>query len=177
MGASLSKQLQCRAAGSNLRMVKPSLMSVVKLPIIRLYPKLDFLKTECVERKPDIVCLTETWLDNSITNDELSIPGLNLIRLDRNRRGGGVALYININFVYKVIYLGDDSFECIIVLLVAVKYVFVYFTDLLTVLLIYLIVFTVFFVVLMLPCILISSLSEISISTLCPLITPYIVNY
>ena len=80
-----------------------------------MYPKLDFLKTECVDRKPDIVCLTETWLDNGITNDELSIPDFNLIRLDRNRHGGGVALYINVNFAFKVIYLGDDSFECVIV--------------------------------------------------------------
>ena len=39
---------------------------------------------------------------------------------------------------------------------------FVYFIDPLTAVLMYLIVFTVFFVVLMLPCILISSLSEIS---------------
>ena len=49
------------------------------------YPKLDFLKIECVDRKPDIVCLTETWLDSGITNDELSIPDFNLIRFDRNR--------------------------------------------------------------------------------------------
>ena len=38
-----------------------------------LYPKIDYLKTECVDHKPDIVCPTETWLDNGITNDELFI--------------------------------------------------------------------------------------------------------
>ena len=80
-----------------------------------LFPKLDFLKLECIDRKPDVVCLTETWLDSSVTDEELSIPGLNLIHLDRNHHGGGVALYINVNFPYKVIYLGDDSFECVIV--------------------------------------------------------------
>ena len=58
---------------------------------------------------------TGTLLDNGINDDKLSIPGFNLIRLDRNCRGGGVVLYIIINFVHKVIYLGDDSFECVIV--------------------------------------------------------------
>ena len=80
-----------------------------------LYPKLDFLKIECVDRKPDIVCLTETWLDNGITNDEFSIPGFNQIRLDRNRHEGGVALYINVNFAFKVIYLSGEYFKCVIV--------------------------------------------------------------
>ena len=69
----------------------------------------------CVDCKPVIVCLTETLLDNGSNDDELSIPGFNLIRLDRNRRGGSVVLYIIIKFAYKVIYLGDDSFECVIV--------------------------------------------------------------
>ena len=54
-------------------------------------------------------------LDNGINDDELSIPGFNLIRLDRNCREGGVVLYIIINFAYKVIYLGDDSFDGVIV--------------------------------------------------------------
>ena len=64
----------------------PHSQSILLLFDVRsLYPKLDFLKIECVDRKPDIVCLSETWLDSGITNDGLSIPDFNLIHLDKNR--------------------------------------------------------------------------------------------
>jgi len=38
--------------------------------------------------------LTETWLDASISDHELCIPGYSVLRRDRNRRGGGVLLYV-----------------------------------------------------------------------------------
>jgi len=44
--------------------------------------------------RPDIVCITETWLCNDICELESSIPGYTCIRCDRNRHGGGVALFI-----------------------------------------------------------------------------------
>ncbi len=57
-----------------------------------LLPKLDHLRSECAASKPQIVCITETRLDSNITdNDEYTI-----IRLDRNRHGGGVAMYHNL---------------------------------------------------------------------------------
>ena len=36
--------------------------------------------------------MNETRLDESISNDEVSIPGYNLFPKDRNRFGGGVAI-------------------------------------------------------------------------------------
>ena len=42
----------------------------------------------------DIVALTETFLDDTISNYKLHIPGFqNPIGRDRNRHGGGVAIY------------------------------------------------------------------------------------
>ena len=64
---------------------------------------------------PDIICITETWLDNCITNDELKISGFNLLRLDRNRHRGGIVLYIKDIFSHNIIYLGNCTFECIVV--------------------------------------------------------------
>jgi len=43
----------------------------------------------------DILAINETHLDSSIQNGETSIPGYTRERKDRNRSGGGVALYIN----------------------------------------------------------------------------------
>ena len=46
-----------------------------------------------------IVCLTETWLDDDISDSYMSIPGYYLIRRDRTNiekaHGGGVCVYIS----------------------------------------------------------------------------------
>ena len=45
--------------------------------------------------KPDIVCITETWLDSSVVNSTLGIPDdYVVLRHDRpgSRRGGGVLI-------------------------------------------------------------------------------------
>jgi hypothetical protein len=42
----------------------------------------------------DVVCLTETWLDATILDVHLNIPGFKLYRRDRNRHGGGVGVYV-----------------------------------------------------------------------------------
>ena len=52
----------------------------------------------------DILAVSETWLNNSISSDTLNIQGFApIIRLDRQcgRRAGGVALFISSNIVYK----------------------------------------------------------------------------
>jgi len=45
-----------------------------------------------------VLSINETWLDNSITDSALYIPGFNIFRNDRNRNGGGVALYVRSEF-------------------------------------------------------------------------------
>jgi exonuclease III len=42
-----------------------------------------------------IVALTETHLNSGIPDTKISIPGYNLFRNDRDRNGGGVALYVS----------------------------------------------------------------------------------
>ncbi len=46
------------------------------------------------------LCLNETRLDNSISNSEVEIRGYELVRRDRNRNGGGVAIYLRNNIPY-----------------------------------------------------------------------------
>ena len=50
----------------------------------------------------DIFAINESKIDDSITDGEISIPGFNLIRKDRNRTGGGVVLYIKESLSYIV---------------------------------------------------------------------------
>ena len=58
-----------------------------------LLPKLDRLRVLCAAQVPDIVCITETWLDNSIYDNDFTIPGYCIKHLDRNRHGGCIDVY------------------------------------------------------------------------------------
>ena len=62
-----------------------------------LLPKLDNLRVQANSLNPCIIALTETWLDASISDYELCIPGYSVLRRDGNRRGGGVLLYVRID--------------------------------------------------------------------------------
>ncbi len=63
----------------------------------------------------DVICVNETNCDNTIGDSELHLPGFNLLRCDRNRNGGGVALYINenFNFARRDDLSDDNDIECI----------------------------------------------------------------
>jgi len=60
------------------------------------------------------VCVTETWLDDNVTSSEICIPGFDIVRLDRNRHGGGVIHYASSLFTYNIMFTDDSSFKCII---------------------------------------------------------------
>ena len=50
----------------------------------------------------DILALSETRLDNTFTDSAVSIEGYSLVRRDRCRSGGGVAIYVRNVIDYKV---------------------------------------------------------------------------
>ncbi|KAI5723157.1 hypothetical protein M8J76_002202 [Diaphorina citri] len=60
----------------------------------------------------DIFCVTESWLDSTITDSEISILGYRVIRNDRvGRRGGGVAVYLNEQFSYQVLASSPSQYS------------------------------------------------------------------
>ncbi|KAJ8018258.1 LINE-1 reverse transcriptase-like [Holothuria leucospilota] len=67
----------------------------IHLNVRSLIPKLSELKLLAVRTKATIIALSETWLDDSVTNAEISIEGYSVLRRDRNRNGGGVCLYVS----------------------------------------------------------------------------------
>ena len=54
-----------------------------------------------------ILSVNETLLDNSVLNNEIEIEGFQILRKDRNRNGGGVAIYIRNNLHFEL--LNHDS--------------------------------------------------------------------
>lgn len=77
-----------------------------------LVNKLDELNLYLIEEKPDIIGITETWLNSSIDDSELKADGYAVFRRDRDnkykQRGGGVLLLVKEHFNAE---LRDDLYD------------------------------------------------------------------
>ena len=69
----------------------------------------------CTMNMTDFVCLVESWLCMDILDMEISIPNYSIVRLDRNRHGGGVAMYIRNSVSYNVVLYGSAGLEVLVV--------------------------------------------------------------
>ena len=68
-----------------------------------LSAKSDELKLSVSMHNPHLVCVCETWLDESIPDNEVTLPGYCLIRRDRDRHGGGVAMFIHDTIPFSIL--------------------------------------------------------------------------
>ena len=87
---------------SNLTLLELSSLPGLKclhLNVSTLLPNIDEVKHLVFSSDIDVLSLNETRLDNSINDQTLNIPNYCLFRNDRNRSGGGVALYIKLSLL------------------------------------------------------------------------------
>ena len=80
-----------------------------------LLPKFDELCAFCENNHPSVVCVVETWLGEEITGSEISLPDYQLYRLDHNRHGGGVLMYVHNNYSCKVLLTGPAQLEFLLI--------------------------------------------------------------
>ena len=66
---------------------------VVCLNTHSLIHHLDKITLLAAFQRPDILAISETWLDDGISDGAISIPGYSVTRLDRNHCCGGVAVF------------------------------------------------------------------------------------
>ena len=64
---------------------------------------------------PDIVCIVESWLDDTISDNEIFVQGYSIVRLDHSRHGVGVLIYVKDLFTCSPLFKGRPLFECLIV--------------------------------------------------------------
>ena len=120
------RRLQAYARSHNpLNCIKPCLVNSVSnritLPNILLLNsrsiagKIDELICISSEVEHQIICVTETWLDETVPNEYVSLPKYDIIRADRSgRRGGGVAIYVHETLPYRTRYdLSSEDVECV----------------------------------------------------------------
>ena len=62
--------------------------------------KMSELRIISSKTKARIINVTETWLDDSITNNEIHIPNFSVIRKDHNRNGGGCSIYVHTDLAF-----------------------------------------------------------------------------
>ena len=74
--------------------------SIAQLNITSLTKHIEELRILINEMNFDILCINETRLDKTIKNSEIGLQGYDLTRCDRNRNGGGVAIYVRNNISY-----------------------------------------------------------------------------
>ena len=81
-------------------------MHFIHINVNSLLPKIDEVRYIANITNASIIGISETKLDETIWSSELEVDGYDLVRLDRSRRGGGVACYIKSSIAYSY----KDSF-------------------------------------------------------------------
>ena len=74
---------------------------------------MDEVKVLFIDNNPDIFAVTETFLDPNVADFEIDINGYIVYRHDRNRHGGGVALYIKSSIPHNIIKITNSNIETI----------------------------------------------------------------
>ena len=67
-----------------------------------LLPKIDELRYIAKNSNVAVIGISETKLDNTVYNSGVAVDGYNIVRNDRNRKGGGVACYIRNNICFNL---------------------------------------------------------------------------
>ena len=86
-------------------------LSVIYYNARSLIPKIDELRAIAEAKHPDIICIVESWLSNEIQDNELVISNYQLARLDRNRHGGGILIYVHTSLVFDVLSERPSNLE------------------------------------------------------------------
>ena len=56
--------------------------------------KLTDMRILAKKTNASIIAVSETWLDDSMTNNEINVPGYNIAMKDRDQYGGGVCIFV-----------------------------------------------------------------------------------
>ena len=84
--------------------IENGLLSVCHINTNSLYVRTDqnptykideIYSTFCIDNKCHVICISETWLNGTIPDCNIELPGYNLFRRDRYDGYGGVAIYVS----------------------------------------------------------------------------------
>lgn len=99
--SSLKGMNSCHVNSVNLKLPKKGL-HIAHVNVNSLVNKVDEILNVALTNNLHIFALTETHLHQSINDGQIKLKGFNVIRKDRNKKGGGVALYLQEHLLFKV---------------------------------------------------------------------------
>ena len=89
---------------------KSKSLTVIHVNARSLFRHFDNLTSLASAECPHIIAISETWLDSSVTNNEIRrLTGYNLFRFNRNHSGGGVAVYCSDRLLCSLLSCGTFS--------------------------------------------------------------------
>lgn len=91
----------------------PDRLVVLNVNARSICNKSSLLEAVLMEHEPDIVIVTETWLNKSIESADFLPPNYTACRKDRGSRGGGVAIVYKTSMVFVEIS-SPPELECIV---------------------------------------------------------------
>ena len=96
-------------------------LHLIHLNINSLLPKIEELRSIVKSSNAAVIGISESKLDKTIFNAEISIERYDIIRKDRNRNGGGVACYVRNDICYNSKQVLQDDIENIFIELLLPK--------------------------------------------------------
>ena len=87
---------------THLKPLKLKGFTIPHLNIRSLVKNIDQFRLYLHKQQFDVICINETRLDATVPNHEVGINGYEIVRKDRNRNGGGVAIYLRNSINYKI---------------------------------------------------------------------------
>jgi hypothetical protein len=75
---------------------------------------MDEVEHRVVSLGPDLIVFVETWLDSDIPDSCVSLPDYSIIRKDRNKFGGGIAVYVAVSLEFEILNISSvqSSHSC-----------------------------------------------------------------
>ena len=77
--------------------------------------KIEEIREFVLKCKPNVICFSETKIDDSVTDEKIKIDNYTFIRNDRVRMGGGVACYVKKGVNYNQRHDFSKDFENIFI--------------------------------------------------------------
>lgn len=100
---------------------KENQINIAHINSCSLFPKIAKIRQLFKETCVNVICVSETWLNEAHTDSMIRIDGFNVVRSDRKsntkKRGGGVCIYIKTEIKFKILNKTalNDNFECIFI--------------------------------------------------------------
>ena len=86
---------------NDLNIFKKRGIHIIHLNINSILSKIEELRQIALKSKITVIGISESKLDSTVTDEEINIPGYEVIRGDRNRKGGGLVAYILKDVAYN----------------------------------------------------------------------------